>query len=191
VGKTIWATHAIPSTQVWTWPTHGAPDVLPSWLFRALLWPFWQVGGLAGVFVWRWLTTLAMFAFLFAAVRRMGATGVAPLFMLVWCVLFWRQRSQARPETFAAILLAAELLLLETRRRLGANASPRLLWGLLPIALLWANAHISWYLGLLARAGDARDAGGELREPLRLARPVAAVRVPALLAQGARVPVDR
>jgi len=49
VGRVIWQTHAIPHTQLWTWPTHGAPDVLPSWLFRALLWPVWQAGGVHGL----------------------------------------------------------------------------------------------------------------------------------------------
>ena len=54
VGREIWRTHAVPHTQLWTWPTHGAPDVLPSWLFRAALWPFWQLGGIGGLFAWRW-----------------------------------------------------------------------------------------------------------------------------------------
>ena len=149
VGKVIWATHAVPHTQLWSWPTHGAPDVLPSWLFRVLLWPFWQLGGVHGVFVWRWLSTLGAFALLLAVVRRMGAAGVAPVFMLVWCALFWRMRSQARPETLAAVLFAAEFLLLETRRSLASRANPRLVWLLVPIALVWANAHISYYLGFV------------------------------------------
>jgi len=188
VGKVIWQTHAIPHTQLWTWPTHGAPDVLPSWLFRALLWPFWQLGGVHGLFAWRWLTTLAAFGCGLAAARRMGATGVAPLAMLVWCALFWRQRSQVRPETFAGILLAANILLLETRRQLagrrsaaGAGTEARtpaaamsrdLAWGLVPIALLWANAHISYYLGFVLAGAYLLDdllqrrAG---RQPLTLA----------------------
>jgi hypothetical protein len=173
VGRVIWQTHAIPSTQLWTWPTHGAPDVLPSWLFRALLWPFWRAGGVHGLFVWRWLTTLAAFGLMLVAARRMGATGVAPLAMLVWCALFWRQRSQVRPETFAGILLATSILLLETRRQLagrrpaaGAGSAVRtpaaalshdLAWGLVPIALLWANAHISYYLGFVVAGAYLLD----------------------------------
>src|SRR6185295_8415146 len=47
VGRAIWTTHSIPHTQVWSWPTYGTPEVLPSWLFRALLWPFYQAGGLS------------------------------------------------------------------------------------------------------------------------------------------------
>jgi hypothetical protein len=158
VGKVIWQTHAVPTTQLWTWPTHGAPDVLPSWLFRTLLWPFWQVGGVHGLFAWRWLTTLATFGLLWAAARRAGATGVVPLIALVWCALIWRGRSQLRPETLVAVLMAVELLLLEWRRsgsRRKGGLDPA--WGLVPIALLWANAHISYYLGLVIAAAFLLD----------------------------------
>jgi hypothetical protein len=170
VGKVIWQTYAIPHTQVWTWPTHGAPDVLPSWLFRAALWPFWHLGGIGGLFAWRWLTTLAAFGLAWLAARRMGATGVAPLLMLVWCALFWRQRSQMRPETFAGVLLMAEVLLLESRRARassversgeapGSASNPWRdpAWGIVPIALLWANAHISYYLGFVVSGGYLLD----------------------------------
>jgi hypothetical protein len=195
VGKTIWKTHSIPSTQIWTWPTYGSPDVLPSWLFRALLWPVWDRAGLHGLYLWRWLTTLAAFGFAFLAARRMGATGAAPLVMLVWCGLLWRQRAQVRPETLAGVLLAAQVLLLESRRaaaRAGAVAgapaarAPALLserpWrdsalGLVPIAFLWANAHISWYLGFVVSGAYLADdlwrrwrpAGSHPRRPWGLA----------------------
>jgi hypothetical protein len=150
VGREIWRTQSIPHTQLWTWPTHGAPDVLPSWLFRALLWPFWELGGVHGIFAWRWLTTFVTFALLWRASRRAGGTGLAPVLALVWCAVIWRARSQARPETFAAILVAAEILLLEARRvALRDGRETRHAWGLVPIAMLWANAHISYYLGFV------------------------------------------
>src|SRR5262249_29442133 len=75
VGRVIWAQHAIPRTHVWTWPTYGAPDVLPSWLFRALLYPFWAAGGEVGLYAWRWITLLAAFGPLFLAARAAGARG--------------------------------------------------------------------------------------------------------------------
>ncbi len=75
VGRAIWETHTIPRTEAWSWPTWGEPVTLHSWLFRALLWPFWQVGGLDGLFAWRWLTTLAAFGLALATARRMGARG--------------------------------------------------------------------------------------------------------------------
>ena len=159
VGKTIWQTHAIPTTQVWTWPTHGAPDVLPSWLFRVLLWPFWELGGLHGLYAWRWIMTLAAFGLAWWTARRMGATGVAPIVMLVWCALLWRQRAQVRPETLAGVLLAAEILLLELRRQRAreGRGGVELAWSIVPIALLWANAHISYYLGFVISGGYLLD----------------------------------
>jgi len=198
VGKVIWQTHAIPTTQIWTWPTHGSPDVLPSWLHRALLWPFWELGGLHGLNAWRWLTTLLAFGLMFLATRRMGATGVAPLVMLAWCALFWRERSQMRPETLAAVLLAAQVLLLESRRQAAgrtpdaarpapADAAaamqgvPGLIrdpaWWIVPIALVWANAHISYYLGFIVSGGYLLDdllRRREGRRPAPLALAIAA-----------------
>lgn len=147
VGRWLWAHAALPHTHLWSWPTFGAPDAPPSWLFRALLWPVWAQWGLTGAFAWRWLATLAAFALLLAAARRAGATGVAPLLALVWCALLWRQRSQVRPETFAAVLAAATLLALEARRAaLAAGRAAHHGWALVPLALLWANAHASYYL---------------------------------------------
>lgn len=167
VGAAIWKLRAIPHTQLWSWPTYGAPDVLPSWLFRALLWPFWAIGHEWGLAAWRWLTTLGAFALLWAATRRMAvaagpdrtrsaAAGLVPLAALVWCALIWRQRTQCRPETLVAVLMGLQIWLLEARRaqqRLGASPAPAraglprdgALW-LIPIACVWANAHISWYL---------------------------------------------
>lgn len=149
VGKTIWESHSIPTTHLWSWPTYGAPDILPSWLYRAMLYPFWEAGGVHGLFAWRWLTALAAAAFSYLAARRMGARGLAPLVAIVWCAVLFRMRSQARPETLVAILMAAQLWLLE-----GGRAAQRegrrhpSSWWIVGIALLWANIHISYYLGI-------------------------------------------
>src|SRR5262245_34472794 len=58
VGRVIGPTHSVPTRQLWSWPTWGAPDTTTSysWLFRALLWPAWLSGGILGLQVWRWAT---------------------------------------------------------------------------------------------------------------------------------------
>lgn len=162
VGREIWRSHAVPATQVWSWPTYGQPEIAPSWLFRALLWPVWEAGGLNGVFAWRWVTTLSAFGLLLLAARRMGATGASAILALVWCALLYRQRSQARPETLVAILLAAQLAMLEARRGLSPEAGRSiarraLTWGLVPLACLWINVHISYYLFFVVGAGYLLD----------------------------------
>jgi hypothetical protein len=146
VGRAIWQLHAVPTRQLWTWPTYGVPDVNASWGFRALIWPLWSALGVPGLYLWRWASTLAVFTLLALAARRMGAKGFAPLVVLVLCSLTYRQRAQIRPETLVSILLAAQLLIHESWRSRTAAADPRP-W-LILIAWLWANAHISYWMGL-------------------------------------------
>lgn len=157
-GRHVWETRQLPNTQIWTWPTYGAPDVMHSWAFRVLLYPFWSVGGVTGLFVWRWLATLAAFAVLWAVARRMGAGGVLGLVMLVLAALVWRQRTMARPETLVAILLALELWILESRRsRTGAKGADAIavgdhsLW-LVPLLWVWVQAHVSFVFGFAVLA---------------------------------------
>lgn len=145
VGRIVWQTLRVPTTQIWTWPTYGAPDVNSSWGYEALIWPFWNAGGFPGLFVWRWISTLAAFALLWLVARRLGARGLTPFVVVTLAALVYRQRSQIRPETLVAILLALEMLILETRRQGGRDASA---W-IVPIAWVWANVHISYHLGFL------------------------------------------
>jgi hypothetical protein len=144
VGKVIWQQHRIPTTHLWSWPTYGALDVNASWGFRALIWPVWKLGGIWGLYVWRWATTLGAFSILWAASRRMGARDFLPLFVLVLCALTYSIRANIRPETLVSVLFALQIWILETRRSGGPD---RTLW-LIPLAWVWANAHISYYLGL-------------------------------------------
>jgi tetratricopeptide (TPR) repeat protein len=143
VGKAIWQLHQVPRTQLWSWPTFGAPDIKWTWGFSALVWPVWERWGVWGLFAWRWATALAAFALLWAAARRMGARGFTALWVMVVYSLTWRARSQVRPETLAAVLLAAQVWILETRRQGGRDHT---LW-LIPVAWAWANVHNTYFLG--------------------------------------------
>ena len=160
VGRVIWQTHEIPIRQLWTWPTYGTVDANNAWLFRALVWPLWSAGEVWGLFVWRWASTLAVFAVLWAAARRMGAKGLTPLIVLAACALVYRQRSQVRPETLVAVLMALQIWVLERRRHardLAPPASPSAgtasphdpAFLLIPIAWVWANTHPSYYMGFI------------------------------------------
>jgi hypothetical protein len=148
VGRVIWERGAIPRQNLWSWASYGRPEVLPSWLFRWMLWPFYSWAGVTGLFEWRWITTLAAFGFAWAAARRLGAKGLTPLVVLAWCALVYRPRSQVRPETLAAVLLAAELWILERVRHGERRTTLWLAW-LVPITWVWVNAHVSYFLGFV------------------------------------------
>ena len=169
VGRVFWSQHRVFTTSVWSWPAYGTPNVNPSWGFSALLWPFWSLGGIAGLHAWRWLTTLASFALLGLAARRLGARGLATFFVIAIAALVYRQRVQVRPETLAGVWLAFTVWILERAR---ASERPRAAWALVPVALAWANSHISFFLLFVLLGFHVLDAA--------LARRWAAVRTLAL-----------
>src|SRR5262249_44208875 len=127
--------------------------------FRALVWPFYAAAGAWGLQAWRWLTTLGAFGLLARVARRLGARGLAPWLGLLLCAVVYRQRSQVRPETLVAVLMSAQLLLLQ-RWRAGDR---RAAWALPAIALLWANAHVSYWIGFAMTLLFAADAGWRRR----------------------------
>ncbi len=143
VGKAIWQLGRIPTKHLWTWPLYGTPGVLPSWGFRWLIWPFWSVGGELGLALWRWLVTLAVFGTCWAAARQMGARGLAPLVAIGIAALSYRARAEVRPETLVWLLLALEIWVLERRRERGGGA-----FALVAISWVWANVHLSYFIGL-------------------------------------------
>ena len=137
----------LPRTDAWTWTSYGQPLFVSSWLFRALIWKLWDAGGIGALFAWRWATTLAVFALVLATTRRLGARGLSAVPVLVAATLLYRIRTDVRPETLAALLLAAEMWILERDR--GAESATRATGWIPALACAWANVHITWYLGLL------------------------------------------
>ena len=123
VGNVIWATHTIPTRQLWSWPTYGSLDVTSSWswAFRALLWPLWSAFGVWGLYALRWTAALAAFALAWATARRLGARDLPALLVFAVGTLVFRQRAQVRPELVAAALLALAQWILETRRAGGPD----------------------------------------------------------------------
>jgi hypothetical protein len=159
VGRAIWRLHEIPRVHLWTWPSYGKPDLLPSWLFRALLWPFWAAGGAMGLYAWRWLVTAIVGAIAWRIAHRLGARGLAPIAVILVSLLVFRQRTQLRPETLVAIWIGLHLWILETRRQGGPDRTP---W-LILTSWLWVNTHISYHFGLALIAIhwlDAVSGGG-------------------------------
>jgi hypothetical protein len=159
MGRAIWE-RGIPRVNLWTWPQYGEPYFLSSWLFRALIWPVWERGGVEALFAWRWIVTLGVFALLFATARTMGARGFSAIVALVWVSLDYRLRNNVRPEALASLLLAAELWLLERHRRSGPERpdAGRSLWWIPAIVCAWANLHVSYTFAFALLGFYALDA---------------------------------
>ena len=167
MGRAIWRTPGALHVNRWTWPGYGGPYFVSSWGFRALLWPLWSAGGIGALFAWRWVTTLAVFGTSLATARAMGAGGFSAILTMICGAIGYRLRTDVRPETLAALLLALELFLLERyRRRLSAGEVPgRSVWWIVAIACVWANVHISYYLAFVLLALYMGDAHLRARRP--------------------------
>ncbi len=165
-GRAIWSGHGIPRTDLGTWPTYGQPTFVSSWAFRAILWPLWAWGGVGALYAWRWITTLGVFALLFATARVLGARGLSAVLVLVAASLDYRLRTDIRPEMMASLLLAAQLWLLERHRAAPQEARvAKQTWWIAAIACAWANVHISYYLGFVLLAIHLLDATFARRAP--------------------------
>lgn len=162
-GRSLWDGLS-PTINQWTWPTFGEPQVAASWAFRGLIWPLWDAAGITGIFMWKWLSALGVFTLVLLTGRRLGARGALLFGVLAVCAVIYRDRSDARPETLAALLLAATILVLETWRSRGRDLTVLLI----PLALVWANAHVSYYLLFafgLFYVIDAHIHGGKMGRP--------------------------
>jgi hypothetical protein len=169
VGKVIWQTHAPPTTHLWSWPSYGKPDLNSSWGFEALLYPFYAVAGIPGVFLWRCATALGAFALAMLGARAMGAQGPAAILVCVIASIAARDRMEARPETLSALLLGAFVWTLE-RRRNGPKDGKGDATAWLPLlSLMWANVHLSWFLGpALVALHAGEDTWRRLSPPKRV-----------------------
>ena len=149
VGKAIWRLGHVPTTQLWAWASHGDPEVNSAWLFRALIFQVWSLGEVWGLFAWRWATTLVAFSALWATARAMGARGFAALIVLVACALVYRPRSQIRPETLVAVLLALEIKSMITGQSAGPEVEAQIR------TFIGARAEIAEILSLISlQQGD-------------------------------------
>jgi hypothetical protein len=116
------------------------------WLFQVLL------AALHGVAGWSSLTVLksalaaaAMFAFAWALRRRVPAGWVILCGLVMLEVM--QARVRVRPEAFSLTFLTLTILLVENVR---LGGSPKRLWWLVPIMLVWANMHGLFMLGMAA-----------------------------------------
>lgn len=134
------------------------------WLAQLVYYGVYALGGLAGVSLFNGLAVLAACVLLLVlSYRRSGSVRLAAVSVLLG---FWLVASNLnpRPQTLAFVLFLSLYALLD------AGVGLRWLWLALPIQVLWANLHGSFWLGpLLAslfavgRALDAWRDGAPLR----------------------------
>jgi hypothetical protein len=190
-GQLICETHAIPRADVFSFTAQGKEWVTHEWLTEVLMYATYRAAGWAGlVALFSLVTTAALWLVERRAVRRgahqlvaCAATLLAALAMMP----IWGVRPQMISFLFASVfvfVLDGYARSVETDDELtqpdqATSRTKRAPWLLVPLMVVWANAHAGFALGLaliaLVCAGVAldelmRQGASLMRERVRRAR---------------------
>ncbi len=157
LGDLILRTRSLPTHEPWLFTAQGRRWLPHSWLSDVVLALAHRAGGWGGVVALRLLLGAALVALAARAVIKGNDAVVGPVVAGV-AALALAPQVQERPQTFALVLLAALLPLLDRAR--GGAPPPPLVWA--AAGWLWASLHGSWallpVLLALAAVGNRRDA---------------------------------
>lgn len=138
-------------TDTWRWPTtntfayttplHSWVDV--HWVFQLLLYAAWMVGGSTAAILLATLLVLGTVAVLYVDARRFAPPALVALLLAV-ALLVASPRFVPRPELLAFLLIAVFLYLLD-----GYPRSGRAIYWLVPLQIVWMNAHGTVPIGVV------------------------------------------
>jgi hypothetical protein len=179
LGELVLARHTVPRTNLLSFTCPDARDVNLAWLFQIVLVLAYRAGGIAGTVLLKTAFVLATWALLFRVALRRGAHPAAVAAALALAAWAAEPRFVERPHLVTFLGLATLLLALE-RAEAGR---PRLLFAMIPLALVWANGNSCFFLAPLVLVGYATGALAEnRRDDARRALLVALALVPFVFA---------
>jgi hypothetical protein len=143
-GDIMFDTHAILRTDVFSAPAYGRPWLNQQWLAQIVMTTAFRLGGWFGLVALRALLIALVLTFVFLACRAAGAaTKRAALLTLASGVLL-TGAFMLRPQLLGMVCFAATAWLVARRR-----THPESVWIVIPITVLWANLHGSFFLAPL------------------------------------------
>ena len=148
-GEWIWQHKAVPQVDPFSYTFRGAEWIDFEWLFQAVIYPIYQLGGFGGLIIFKIVIILLTFLVLFLTCREVeGGKRWLSVTLFFVALLVARGRFMVRPQIMFLLFLALYLYLLTLHR--GERITTRqLVLFLIPAHLLWVNFHSSFLLGIL------------------------------------------
>lgn len=135
--------NGIPRQDVFSFTVAGQPWITHEWLSQLSLWGLYQVGGPPLlILVTAALTTLTFWLIYHCCLGQPYLAAFVTLLSALASAIVWG----ARPQMFNLLFFALFVYLLERWR--GQRLSPRALWLIPLLTLLWANLHSGYFLGI-------------------------------------------
>ena len=145
----------------------GGPWLNQQWGAQVLLATAFGAGGWFGLALMRSVAAVSVLAMLYASCRNAGASPRWAAGLTMSAGVLATGAFIARPQLLGVVCLATTQWMLSRRER-----HPRSVWWALPVTVVWANTHGSFFLApvlfALAWARD-RERGASCRLPLLLA----------------------
>jgi len=145
LGKIIWQTHHIPTTNLFSYTAPDWPFINHHWLAEVAIYLGERWVGLRGLITAKALIIALAFGLTLLAAWRKARPVSIILFGLL-AIAMMLERTDLRPEIFSFLFLAWYLFVLYRQHD---QATGWLLWTLIPVQLLWVNTHIYFFIGPL------------------------------------------
>jgi len=148
MGQVIWTTHAIPTTDIFSFTTNHHAYVAHEWLSQLLIYAAFRFGGYPGLMLWLcfFASTLLIAGYCLCSLYSRNAKVAFAGALTIW--LFATSGFAIRPQMIGYLLLIVELLLIH----LGRTRNPRWFLALPPLFAIWVNCHGSFFLGIIVAA---------------------------------------
>jgi tetratricopeptide (TPR) repeat protein len=156
-GEWIWAHKAIPQVDPFSYTFQGAKWIDFEWLFQAVIYPIYQLGGFGGLIIFKIVVVLLTFIVLFFICREVdGGRRWLSVTLLFIALLVARERFMVRPDVIFLLFLAlySYFLTLYRGEKITTN---QLIVLLLPAQVLWVNFHGSFLIGIFLVGAFALD----------------------------------
>ncbi len=140
-GDIMFDTHAILRTDVFTAAAYGRPWLNQQWLAEIVLATAFRLGGWFGLVALRGILVAFVLTFVFFACRAAGAATRRAAWLTLASGILLPAGFMLRPQLLGILCFAVAAWLVARRR-----THPRGVWIVIPITVLWANLHGSFFL---------------------------------------------
>jgi hypothetical protein len=142
LGEIVLSTGQVPTDNLLSFTFPAARDINLAWLFQVVLALVHRMAGIPGTVLLKTGFVLGTWAILYRVAVRRGAHPWLAALILALAAWSAEPRFVERPHLVTFLGLACLLLAIERAE----SGRPRLLWGLLPAGLLWANGNSCFFL---------------------------------------------
>lgn len=142
-GQIIFQTHAVPKTNLFSYTYPDFPFINHHWLSEVMFFLIHQAFGFVGLeLIGAALVSIEFWLVFHFARKRSSFLVLIFLSILYLRILF--ERTDIRPELFSFLFLALFVTILYSYR----EKFTKLIFLLIPLALLWVNMHIYFFVGI-------------------------------------------